>query len=85
MMLSLPYHPDAKIKKYRKRTNFRKPGNLMIKEILKQWDIKKEKSIMIGDKKTDLLAAKKSKIYFEYDKNNLHKKLKFFFKRFNLE
>ena len=27
-----PYHPDAKIKKYRKRTNFRKPGNLMIKK-----------------------------------------------------
>ena len=47
-----------KIKKYRKRTNFRKPGNLMIKEILKQWDIKKRKSIMIGDKNTDLLAAK---------------------------
>ena len=57
----------------------------MIKEILNQWDIKKEKSIMIGDKKTDLLAAKKSKIYFEYDKNNLHRQLKFFFKRFNLE
>ena len=57
----------------------------MIKEILKQWDIKKEKSIMIGDKNTDLLAAKKSRIYFEYDKNNLHKQLKKFFKRFNLE
>ena len=80
-----PYHPDAKIKKYRKRTNFRKPGNLMIKEILKQWDIIKETSIMIGDKNTDLLAAKKSRIYFEYDKNNLHKQLKKFFKRFNLE
>ena len=32
---------------------------------------------MIGDKKTDLLAAK-NQIYFEYDKNNLHKQLKLF-------
>ena len=38
-----PYHPDAKIKKYRKRTNFRKPGNLMIKVILKQGILKKRK------------------------------------------
>ena len=80
-----PYHPNAKIKKYRKKTNFRKPGNLMIKEILKEWNVKKKESIMIGDKNSDLLAAKKSKIYFEYDKNNLHKQLKIFFKRFNLE
>ncbi len=75
-----PYHPNAKIKKYRRKTNFRKPGNLMIEEILKQWDIKKEKSIMIGDKLTDLLAAKKSKIYFEYDRDNLYEQLKLFFK-----
>ena len=30
---------------------------------------------MIGDKKTDLLAAKKSNIYFEFDKDNLYKQV----------
>ena len=29
-----PYHPNGIVKMYRKKTNFRKPGNLMIKEIL---------------------------------------------------
>ena len=75
-----PYHPAAKIKKYRKKTNFRKPGNLMIKEILREWYINKKESIMIGDKETDLLAAKKTNIYFEYDRDNLYKQLKKFFK-----
>ena len=75
-----PYHPNAKIKKYRKKTNLRKPGNLMIKEILREWDINKKESIMIGDKKTDLLAAKKTNIYFEYDRENLYEQLKLFFK-----
>ena len=30
-----PYHPKAKIRRYRINSNFRKPGNLMIKNILK--------------------------------------------------
>jgi len=68
-----PYHPKAKIKKFRKKTNLRKPGNLMISEIIKSWDINLQKSFMIGDKSSDKLAAKKSKIYFEFDKNDLYK------------
>ena len=36
----------------------------MIKDILKQWDIDIKKSIMIGDNKTDFLAAKKAKLIF---------------------
>lgn len=52
----------------------------MIKEILREWYINKKESIMIGDKETDLLAAKKTNIYFEYDRDNLYKQLKKFFK-----
>lgn len=70
-----PFHPKGKIKKFRKRSNFRKPGNSMILEIFKTWNINKSKSFMIGDKKTDLLAAKKSNIYFEFDKDNLYKQV----------
>jgi len=67
-----PYHPKAIIKKYRKKTNLRKPGNLMIKNILKKWDIDLRKSFMLGDKISDRLAAKKSKLYFEYVKKNFY-------------
>ena len=71
-----PYHKDAKIKKYKKKTNFRKPGNLMIKEIYNNWIINKNKSFMIGDQITDKICAKKSNLYFEYAKDNLSKQIK---------
>ena len=48
-----------KILHFRKNSKFRKLGNLMIESIFKSWDVKRSKSFMIGDKKTDLLAAKK--------------------------
>ena len=71
-----PYHPQALIKKYRKKTNLRKPGNLMIKNILNKWDVDLNKSFMLGDKKTDKLAAKKSKLYFENVKKNFYLQVK---------
>ena len=41
-----PYHPDAKIKKYRKTSSLRKPGNLMVKQIKERWHIKQKKSFI---------------------------------------
>ncbi len=65
-----PYHPSAKIKKFRKRSNFRKPGNLMIKSILKDRLINLNKSFMIGDKISDFKCASKSGIKFYYTQKN---------------
>jgi D-glycero-D-manno-heptose 1,7-bisphosphate phosphatase len=76
-----PYHPEAILKKYRKNTQFRKPGNLMIKEITKEWDIDIKNSIMIGDKISDKIAAERSGIYFEYSKNNFYEQIKNFIKK----
>ena len=59
-----PYHLDAKIKKYRKNSSLRKPGNKMIENIKINWDLNLNKSFMIGDKKSDLIAAQKSKLKF---------------------
>ena len=67
-----PYHPKGIIKKYKKKSLYRKPGNLMIKKIIKRWNVNTKKSFMIGDKKIDQLAAKKSNIYFEYVKNDFY-------------
>ena len=71
-----PYHPKALIKTYRKKTAYRKPGNLMIKKILGRWKVNKKQSFMLGDKKTDKLAAKKSNLYFEYVGKNFYKQVK---------
>ncbi len=71
-----PFHPNAKIKKYRKKSSLRKPGNLMLKNILKKYLINKNKSLMIGDKKSDYLAAKKSKLKFKYAEVDFFKQIK---------
>ena len=48
----------------------------MIKEILKKWNVDIKKSFMLGDKKTDKIAAKKSKLYYEYVSNNFFHQVK---------
>ena len=66
-----PHHPEFGIGKYKKKCKCRKPNNKMIIDLKKYWNIKIKDSIMIGDKKTDYIAAKKSNIKFYYinDKN----------------
>jgi len=71
-----PYHPKGKIKKFSKKSNFRKPGNLMIESLFKEWNLNREKSFMIGDKITDEKAANKSKIKFFYARKNLFEQVK---------
>jgi len=71
-----PYHPNGKIKRYRKKTALRKPGNQMIKNILKNWLIVKKKSFMIGDKISDKNCAKKSNLFFSYAQINFYKQIK---------
>jgi D,D-heptose 1,7-bisphosphate phosphatase len=79
-----PYHPNAIIKKYKKKSDFRKPGNLMIEELFSEWNIIRKKSFMIGDSSTDRLAAKKSRLYFEYPKNNIYNQIKKICKKYKL-
>ena len=57
-----PFHPDGKIKKFKKKSNLRKPGNGMIVKAIKDWEIHKQKSFLIGDKQTDIIAGRKSGI-----------------------
>jgi len=63
-----PYHPNGKIKKYKKKSNLRKPGNGMLIKALKKYDFKSDECFMIGDQIKDFQAAKKTKISFEYKK-----------------
>jgi D,D-heptose 1,7-bisphosphate phosphatase len=71
-----PYHIEAKIKKYRKNSAWRKPGNKMIEKIKKSWDLNLKKSFMIGDKISDFKAAKKSNLKFYYSSENFYNQIK---------
>ena len=48
----------------------------MIAKLIKKWNVKKNKSFMLGDRLSDKLAAQKSKLYFEYVKPNFFKQVK---------
>ena len=79
-----PYHPQAKIKKYKKITNLRKPGNGMLLNAIKKFKTKPKFCFMIGDEKKDFLSANKTGILFEYKKkNSLDKQVKKIIKKNN--
>ena len=71
-----PFHVKAKIKRYKKNSSLRKPGNKMIENIKNNWDLNLKNSFMIGDKKSDYEAAKKSKLKFYYPEKNFYKQIK---------
>ena len=71
-----PYHPKGIIKKYKKKSAFRKPGNLMIRDIFKNWLIDKKNSFMIGDKNSDRICAEKSKLNFQFARKNFSSQIK---------
>lgn len=73
-----PYHENGTIKKYKKKSLYRKPGNLMIKYIFDRWYINKKKSLFIGDQKKDELCSKKSNIKFYYYSEELYNKIRKF-------
>jgi len=77
------FHPDSKIKKFKKNSFTRKPGNLMIERIKKQWHLNLSKSFMIGDQSSDEICAKKSDLYFEFAKKNFYVQSKSIIKKIN--
>ena len=67
-----PHHPDAINKKYRRECNCRKPNPGMIDKIIKNWQVDRKSSFLIGDNDTDIEAAYKAKINgYKFTSNNL--------------
>ena len=56
-----PHHPDG-IGEYKKVCECRKPNNKMIEDAIKEYNIDREKSYMIGDKTSDIGAGLKSNL-----------------------
>ena len=65
-----PCHPDkgfkGEIKKYKRLCSWRKPNNGMIKKAEIDFNVDLSKSLMIGDRFEDYLAAKKSNLKFYF-------------------
>ncbi len=57
-----PYHTDAVIEKYCKDSEDRKPNPGMILKAQKDFDIDLSKSILIGDKQSDIEAGKRANV-----------------------
>jgi D-glycero-D-manno-heptose 1,7-bisphosphate phosphatase len=53
-----PYHPEAVLEQYRRASDRRKPGPGMIIDLLKRFSVDAHRSILVGDKPTDLEAAR---------------------------
>ena len=66
-----PYHPNSKIKKYKKKSEYRKPENLMLIQLKNEWSFNLKNSLVIGDSTSDKKMADKSFIDFVYPNKNL--------------
>jgi D-glycero-D-manno-heptose 1,7-bisphosphate phosphatase len=55
-----PHHPNGDIEAYRIQCNCRKPAPGMINSLLRTWELDPSRCILIGDKPTDLEAARRA-------------------------
>ena len=54
-----PHHPDGLIERYRVLCNCRKPQPGMIRALLERYSVDLDASFIIGDKQSDLAAARR--------------------------
>jgi D-glycero-D-manno-heptose 1,7-bisphosphate phosphatase len=53
-----PYHPQGGVAAYKSAHAWRKPNPGMIEDILSRWPVEREGSFLVGDKMSDIEAAK---------------------------
>ncbi|MDG5788355.1 D-glycero-beta-D-manno-heptose 1,7-bisphosphate 7-phosphatase [Evansella sp. AB-P1] len=68
-----PHHPEAKVRFYRRNCDCRKPMPGLILQGIEQFEIDKSRSFLIGDKESDVEAAKNAGIQgYQFLDGNLY-------------
>jgi D-glycero-D-manno-heptose 1,7-bisphosphate phosphatase len=57
-----PHHPEAVIEFYRRECSCRKPAPGMIEDLVSTWNIDKKHCFFVGDKPSDMEAARAAKV-----------------------
>jgi D-glycero-D-manno-heptose 1,7-bisphosphate phosphatase len=68
-----PHHEEALLAQYRRACRRRKPGPGMILDLLDRWPVERRRSMLIGDKASDVAAGEAADIRsFLFPGGNLH-------------
>ena len=52
-----PFHEDADLPAYRRKSDWRKPGPGMILDLIRSWELDPARCVLVGDQPSDLAAA----------------------------
>jgi D,D-heptose 1,7-bisphosphate phosphatase len=53
-----PFHPEGTVPRYRRVSDWRKPGPGMLRDLMQRWPVEPAESLVVGDQPSDLAAAK---------------------------
>lgn len=68
-----PHHPQASVEAYRRECRCRKPKPGMVEALLATWPVDSKLSILVGDRETDMAAARTAGLTgFLFKGGNLH-------------